>query len=142
MKVTAKRQAKQRRLVAQLGEVGFALPGSLTVKAYRCGKQSCRCHADPPRLHGPYAFWTRKVNNKTVTRMLNDEELAEYQPMFDNARKIRDLVSQLHELSLELVEPAEVSPKPNGSTPTKGTSPTRPRTRTGKAATRQGPRAS
>ncbi len=142
MKVTAKRQAKQRRLAAELGEIGFALPGSLTVKAYRCGKQNCRCHADPPRLHGPYAFWTRKVNNKTVTRMLNDEELADYQPMFDNARKIRDLVSQLHELSLELVEPAEVSPKPKESTQTKDTSPSRPRPRTSKAAKRQAPRAS
>ena len=138
MKVTAKRRAEQRRLAAQLGEVGFALPGSLTVKAYRCGKQNCRCHADPPRLHGPYAFWTRKVDNKTVTRMLNDEELADYQPMFDNARRIRDLVSQLHELSLELVEPAEVSSKAKEPTPTEESAPSRPR----KAAKRQGPRAS
>ena len=142
MKVSTKRQAKQRRLAAQLGEIGFALPGSLTVKAYRCGKQNCRCHSDPPRLHGPYAFWTRKVNNKTVTRMLNDEELADYQPMFDNARKIRDLVTQLHELSLELVEPAEASAKPRTSTPTRDTSPSRPRPRTRKVAKRQEPGAS
>ncbi|MHB8290473.1 MAG: DUF6788 family protein [Acidimicrobiales bacterium] len=123
MKVDARRQAKQRRLAAQLGEIGFALPGSLTVKAYRCGKQNCRCHADPPRLHGPYAFWTRKVNNKTVTRMLNEQELADYQSMFDNARKIRDLVSQLHELSLELVEPAANGPKPKAPTAAKAASP-------------------
>ena len=112
MKVDAKRAAKQRRLAAQLGEIGFALPGSLTVRAYRCGKQNCSCKKDPPRLHGPYAFWTRKVNNKTVTRMLNDEEVAEYQPMFDNARKIRDLVTELQELSLELIEPARSSSTP------------------------------
>jgi hypothetical protein len=135
----AKHQAKQRRLAAQLGEIGFALPGSLTVKAYRCGKQNCRCHAEPPRLHGPYAFWTRKVNNKTVTRMLNDEQLADYQPMFDNARKIRDLVSQLHELSLELVEPAEVRPRPKRSPATTGNSPSRPATPTRKTPKRQEP---
>jgi hypothetical protein len=104
MKVDARTAATQRRLAAQLAEIGFALPVSLTVKAYRCGKQNCRCRADPPKLHGPYAFWTRKVNAKTQTRMLSDEELADYQPMFDNARKIRDLVSELQELSLELVE--------------------------------------
>jgi len=135
MKVDAKRQAKQRRLAAQLGEIGFALPGSLTVKAYRCGKANCRCHKEPPQLHGPYAFWTRKVNNKTVTRMLNDEEVANYQPMFDNARKIRDLVSQLHDLSLELVEPPALSAKPKApaaataSPATTATSPGRPRSR-------------
>lgn len=138
MKVNARRQAKQAELAAQLGEIGFALPGSLTVKAYRCGKQNCRCHADPPRLHGPYAFWTRKVNNKTVTRMLNDEEVANYQPMFDNARKIRDLVSQLHDLSLELVEPAAASAKAKAPAVTKATSPKTNESRTRKSAKRQG----
>ena len=141
MKANARQQAKQRKLAAQLGETGFALPGSLTVKAYKCGKQNCRCHGDPPRLHGPYAFWTRKVNNKTVTRMLNDEEVAEYQPMFDNARKIRELVSQLNELSLELVEPATPSPKAKATKVTKTTKATSPRTsrpRTRKSAKRQG----
>ena len=138
MKVNARRQAKQRKLAAQLAEIGFALPGSLTVKAYRCGKQNCRCHADPPRLHGPYAFWTRKVNNKTVTRMLNDEELADYQPMFDNARKIRDLVSQLNDLSLELVEPAVPGPTPKKRTATKTSPPPKTsRPRAPKAAKRQ-----
>ena len=138
MKVNARRQAKQAKLAAQLAEIGFALPGSLTVKAYRCGKQNCRCHAEPPRLHGPYAFWTRKVNNKTVTRMLNDEEVANYQPMFDNARKIRDLVSQLHELSLELVEPPAASAKPKAPAATKATSPKSGRPQTRKSAKRQG----
>ncbi len=107
MKVNAKAAAKQRKLAVQLGEIGFALPGSLTVKAYRCGKANCRCKGEPPRLHGPYAFWTRKVNAKTVTRMLSDEELTEYQPMFDNARKLRDLVSELQELTMELIEHAD-----------------------------------
>ena len=132
MKPDAKRLAKQRRLAAQLGEIGFALPGSLTVRAYRCGKQNCRCHGDPPRLHGPYAFWTRKVNNKTVTRMLNDDELAAYQPMFDNARKIRDLVAELQELSLELVEPlpAKGTPKTPASSP-------KPKTPTARATPRE-----
>jgi len=137
MKVNARRQAKQAKLAAQLAKVGFALPGSLTVKAYRCGKANCRCHGEPPQLHGPYAFWTRKVNNKTVTRMLNTEEVANYQPMFDNARKIRELVSQLHDLSLELVEPAAPRPKPKAAAATKATSPETKRPRTRKSATRQ-----
>ena len=142
--VDAKRGAKQRRLAAQLGEIGFALPGSLTVRAYRCGKQNCSCKKDPPRLHGPYAFWTRKMNNKTVTRMLNDEEVAEYQPMFDNARRIRDLVNELQELSLELVEPKGTGAKPKAAKATKATKRTTASSKTAgplrarKAAKRQG----
>jgi hypothetical protein len=52
------------------------------------------------------------VNNKTVTRMLNDEQLAAYQPMFDNARRIRALVAELQELSLQLVDPGPANPRP------------------------------
>ena len=91
-------------------------------------------------MHGPYAFWTRKVNNKTVTRMLNDEELADYQPMFDNARKIRELVSQLHELSLELVEPPAANSKSKAPAAAKAASPrTSSRSpRSPKATKRQG----
>jgi hypothetical protein len=107
MKVNRSQVAAQRRIAAALAEVGFALPGSLTVKAYKCGKTNCRCKGNPPALHGPYAFWTRKIDNKTVTRMLNPDELTEYQPLFDNARKPRELIAQLQALTLELVDVPE-----------------------------------
>ena len=83
---------------------GFALPGTLTVRAYACGKQNCRCHADPPRLHGPYAEWTRKIGGKTITRRRSPRELAEYQPLFDNARKLRALLAELQDLTLQIIE--------------------------------------
>lgn len=104
-KIDARRAAKQQRIAREMAGIGFALPGSLTVKAYRCGKQNCGCKADPPKLHGPYAFWTRKVDAKTVTRMLSEEEVADYGPLFENSRKLRALVAELQELSLGLVEP-------------------------------------
>lgn len=103
MNVDRKRAAQQRRIAKALSEIGFALPGSLTVRAYRCGKANCRCKGEPPQLHGPYAFWTRKVDGKTVTRILSEDELVDYQPLFDNARKLRALASDLQELTLQLV---------------------------------------
>lgn len=78
--------------------------GTLTVRAYACGKRGCRCHADPPRLHGPYAEWTRKTGGKTVTRRLTPAELAEYQPLFDNAKKLRALLAELQDLTLQIIE--------------------------------------
>jgi hypothetical protein len=83
---------------------GPALPGTLLVRSYACGKRRCRCHGDPPVLHGPYAEWTRKVAGKTVTRRLTSEELAAWQPLFDNARKIRALVAELCELTVQAIE--------------------------------------
>jgi hypothetical protein len=61
---------------AALGQIGFCLPGSITIRDARCGKPRCACAADPPSLHGPYIQWTRTVNGKTVTRLLTP---AQYQ---------------------------------------------------------------
>jgi hypothetical protein len=104
MKVTRAHRTARERIAAELANAGFALPGTLTVGAYRCGKTSCRCHADPPTLHGPYALWTRKVDGKTMTRRLTEAELTGYQPLFDNARKLRALLAELQALTLATVE--------------------------------------
>ena len=82
---------------------GPALPGTLTVRSYACGKRHCRCHASPPVLHGPYAEWTRKIGGKTVTRRLTPEQLAAWQPLFDNARKMRDLLARIQDLTLHAI---------------------------------------
>ena len=113
MDVSPAQQAARDKIAAQLAATGFALPGTLTVRAYACGKQNCRCHADPPRLHGPYAEWTRKVGGKTVTRRLTPDELADWQPLFDNAKKIRALLAELQDLTLEIIE---ASPDQNNDT--------------------------
>ena len=106
----AQRTAKAR-LVKELGEADFALPGSLVVESQRCGKPSCACHHDPPKLHGPYARWTRKVDNKTVTRLLTPEEVAEYRPLFESAKRLRRLLADLQQLTMEMVD-APSSPPP------------------------------
>ena len=100
--IGAKQRRAQARIAEALGQIGFALPGSVTVRNYRCGKANCGCHADPPRLHGPSIQWTRKINGTTVNRRLNEEQWRAYQAWFDNARRIRALVSKLERLSLEI----------------------------------------
>jgi hypothetical protein len=90
--------------IAALASAGFALPGTLADRMTRCGRPNCRCHADPPRLHGPYHQWTRKKDGKTATRILTDDQLADYQPWFDNHRRLRELVAELEELSLAITE--------------------------------------
>jgi hypothetical protein len=101
---TARRAALDKVAAELAAAAGPALPGTLTVRSYACGKRRCRCHADPPVLHGPYAEWTRKIDGKTVTRRLSDAELAAWQPLFDNARKIRTLVAELHDLTLQTIQ--------------------------------------
>ena len=90
--------------IAARAAAGFALPGTLADRMTRCGHASCRCHADPPQLHGPYHQWTRKKNGRTATRILSDEQLADYRPWFDNHKRLRELVAELEEISLAIAE--------------------------------------
>jgi hypothetical protein len=86
---------------------GYALPGTLASRFMRCGKPNCRCKADPPSLHGPYLHWTRTVAGKTVTRTLTPEQAAHYQPWFDNARRLREALTELEARSLQAFLDAE-----------------------------------
>lgn len=97
------RNLERRRaaLVAEIAELGPALPGSLVERHNRCRRPDCRCHADPPQLHGPYPAWTRKIDGKTVTRSVSPEQAERYQPWFDNARRLHELVDQLRQLAIE-----------------------------------------
>ena len=81
--------------------------GSVVVRHTRCGKQRCACKEDPPALHGPYLQWTRTVKGKTVTRILTEEQLTRYQPWFDNAKRLKELVAKLEAASLHALEQTE-----------------------------------
>jgi len=103
----ARQRRAQARIASELAEIGFALPGSLVWRSSACGTPRCRCHADPPALHGPYLSWTRAVAGKTVARKITQDQQRVYQEWFDNARRLHRLVSDLHTLSLQAFEQAE-----------------------------------
>jgi len=50
---TPAQQARAARIAAEIAALGFALPGTIADRMTRCGHPGCRCHDDPPRLHGP-----------------------------------------------------------------------------------------
>ncbi|MHB8293579.1 MAG: DUF6788 family protein [Acidimicrobiales bacterium] len=103
MELTAAQRLELRRISTELASVGPCLPGSVVIRQGRCGKSGCSCRAEPPRLHGPFRSWTRKVAKKTVTRLLSEEQLAAYQPYFDNDRQLKALLHQLEQLGLDIV---------------------------------------
>jgi hypothetical protein len=108
---TPEQRAEARRIGREIAKVGFALPGTLSERYLTCTHVGCHCHADPPNLHGPYWYWTRKVHAKTVSRSLSREQAAEYQPWFENEKRLRLLVHELEELSMSILEADPRSPK-------------------------------
>jgi hypothetical protein len=66
-----------------------------------------RCHSDPNQLRGPYPSWIRKAGSKTMTRTLSPDELQRYEPLFDNTRRLRELINELETLAVEVLDHAQ-----------------------------------
>jgi hypothetical protein len=100
-------EQRLRELSQQLATPGFCLPGSINTRQMRCGNPNCRCKADPPQLHGPYTYWTRSINGRTVAQLLTNEQLERYRPWIQNSRRLRKLISELEALSVQTAQQAE-----------------------------------
>ena len=98
---------QRRQLIAQIAALGPCLPGNITTRQMRCGRARCACKADPPKLHGPYTYWTRKEHGRTIARLLDPAQAERYQPQINNARRLRQLVNDLEALAVQAAEDAE-----------------------------------
>src|SRR5437660_97134 len=101
---TGEETAAQRALADPLSGLGFALPGTLTRRYTRCGNRTCRCHRQPPQLHGPYLQWTRTEDGKTVSRIWTPGQAARYQDWLANARQARQVLTDLEKLGAAIAE--------------------------------------
>ena len=72
--------------------------------SYACGTPGCRCHADPPQMHGPYWQWTAKIAGKTVTRRLNQTEAELYHGWIANDRQLRAIITQMRQVAAKATE--------------------------------------
>lgn len=100
----ARYERRYRALAAELARIGLISSGSVTERYTRCATAGCRCHAHPPKPHGPYYQWTAKVDGKTVTRRLSPTEAALYKEWIANDRKMRRLISQMREVAAKAGE--------------------------------------
>jgi hypothetical protein len=94
-------ERRYRTLARELAGIGYIVQGSLASRFTRCGKPTCACRADPPKLHGPYWHWTTKVNGKTVNRRLSDREAELYTGWINNDRRARTLLAEMRKVAAQ-----------------------------------------
>jgi hypothetical protein len=97
-------ERRYRELAGQVANIGLIHSGSVTRRHTRCGTPGCKCHADPPQLHGPYYQWTAKVDGKTVTRRLKPDEAKLYQEWINNDRQLQRLIHQMRQIATKAAE--------------------------------------
>jgi hypothetical protein len=88
-----------QELAARLANTGFVSSGTLLSRYVTCGKPSCRCHADPPQLHGPYWDWSRSIGGHTVSRRLSEPQAHLYQEWIANRRAALEILAEMEEVS-------------------------------------------
>jgi len=110
MKLDPAQREEARQIARELARIARSadvLPGTITERLTLCGKPSCACHSDPPRRHGPYWHWTRKVANKTIGGYLSKENAHEYQRWIDNDRRIRELLTRLEAIGIARLQTSQ-----------------------------------
>ncbi len=104
MKLESAQRDEARQIANELSKIARTanvLPGSIAERHTRCGRPGCACQADPPRRHGPYWHWTRKVANKTVGKYLNKQQADEYRTWVENDRRVRELIARLEKIGID-----------------------------------------
>jgi hypothetical protein len=104
-------RARARAIAKEIAAISDVLPGTLSERYLTCRSEGCHCHDDPPELHGPYWYWTRKVDQKTVSKLLSAEQVPDYAEWFANRHRLRDLLHELEELGIATLEADPRTPR-------------------------------
>jgi len=97
-------QKKYDLLKKQIENIGFICTGSVLSVYNTCGNSNCRCHKDKNARHGPYNIWTRKIEAKTVTRVLSDEQAQLCRECIQNIRKLENIIEEMKKISVQYIE--------------------------------------
>jgi hypothetical protein len=107
MRLNTDQRDEARQIASELARIARTanvLPGTISERHTRCGKPGCACQVDPPKRHGPYWHWTRKITNKTVGRYLKEDQAAECRTWIENDRRIRELLVRLEQIGIQRLE--------------------------------------
>jgi hypothetical protein len=102
---------RAKQIAQEIAALGPVLPGTLSERYLTCRSAGCHCHDEEPELHGPYWYWTRKVDQKTVSKLLSAEQVPEYAQWFANRHRLRELTHELEELAIATVEADPRTPR-------------------------------
>lgn len=105
-------------LKKQITELGLPIPGSIQTMYLRCGKKNCRCHKAKDQRHGPYYLWYRRVNGKTTTQSIAEEDAPLYRMWIGNREKMDALVQKIVSMGADYAAVFKTTPDKSKKTVT------------------------
>jgi len=95
---------KTASLKRQLVGLEHVCSGTLLRRYLACGKANCRCKAQPPSLHGPYFYWSRRLNGRLISRVLSPRQAKIVEHAIQNYRKALQLLRKWEAQTVQILE--------------------------------------
>lgn len=95
-------------LRSRLGRFDLVCTGTLIRRSLVCGKPNCRCKADPPALHGPYYYWSRRLDGRLIQQILSKEQVPLVRQAIANYREALHLLRRWEAETAKIVESRKV----------------------------------
>ena len=91
-------------LLSQIATLKEFRPGSLTERYRKCGKPSCHCANPGDPGHGPSWSLTRKVNGKTVTKVLPPDTVEATKIQIERFHELQTLLHEFTEVNIKICD--------------------------------------
>ena len=90
-------QSRYERYARSLPSIGPICIGTVIKR------KDVRQRAAQTKTYGPYYLWTRKINGKTLSVALSQEQYAELKRAIANQRKLEKTLAKMHHLTQQII---------------------------------------
>jgi hypothetical protein len=93
---------KIENIIKSISVLGPIMPGNITKQYNVCGKPNCKCKTGKdPIKHGPYYYLSFTFKGKGRTMNIPLDKINEIRKRNENYRKLKQLIDDLIEISIE-----------------------------------------
>lgn len=97
-------RARKARLLDQLSSLAELRSGSLVSSYRKCGKSRCHCSREGDPGHGPSWLVTRKVEGKTVTKVVDARSVDVVRAQIDEYHRLQRIVHEFVETNVKICD--------------------------------------
>ncbi|HOO03019.1 MAG TPA: hypothetical protein PLE76_09920 [Rectinema sp.] len=105
---------KKEVVLGEIANLAPFRPGSLEHVYRKCGKPSCHCAQPGARGHGPVWILTRKVNGKSVGKVIKEDAVESTQEQIQHYHQFQELIREYVETNVKICDKLLERPKTEG----------------------------
>lgn len=91
-------------LKRKIAGFNYVCSGTLLRRSLVCGKGNCRCKAQKPSLHGPYYYWSRRLEGRQVSKVLSQGQAKIVEQAIKNYKKALQLLRQWEARTIKAID--------------------------------------